>query len=262
MTSRKLGLVLSGGGTRGIAHIGVLKALSTMPLSFAAIAGCSIGAIVGAGYAAGKSIEDIERFALSQKMVDLFQWPISKLGLTKLEKFEKRYYAFIGASTFEQLKIPLAVNATNLTTGQSVIWRTGPLQPAIRASMAVPGIIAPIKNDDGLYVDGGVLDQHPFSNLPPEVDHFIISNASGIEHLQPSKKINLIDVLRTALNLMENEITDLRLARLAPSQFVMIVPELTGHSVITLGKSFAHLIEHGESATREKSEQILKLIQA
>ncbi len=158
----KVGLVLGGGGARGLAHIGVLRALHEHQLKPVAIAGCSMGAIVGAFYAAGYSPE---------KMVDILAG-LSYLQLLKLGDLGgliggagiEALLAEYLPETFEELDIPLELTAVDVQQGSLVVLRSGKLIPALRASSALPGILSPVHYLERYFVDGGLLN-----NLPVDV---------------------------------------------------------------------------------------------
>lgn len=251
--NQKIGLVLSGGGTRGLAHIGVLKVLQARRLRFDAIAGCSMGAIVGAALAAGRTPAEMEKFVMTQKLFRFLQWPLSALGLSNTQKLEQSISDFLGVKTFEELQIPLFINATNLTTRQTVVYAHGPILPAIRASISIPGIFAPVQTKAGFLVDGGVLDQNPFSILPPEIKKFVMVNCSPPETVKVGEKRNVITMMRAAITIMENEITHLRLCNVDPRRYVFIEPSLSGHLLFETETAFRRLIRKGERAAKKAS---------
>ena len=109
---KKVGLVLSGGGARGMAHIGALKVFDDLGIKFSAISGCSIGAVIGAFYAAGKSGQEIENFVLNNKIYRNFDFSFSTLGVKNIAKLEKIMLDFIGVDSFHKLNTPLYINAT------------------------------------------------------------------------------------------------------------------------------------------------------
>lgn len=159
--TKKIGLVLSGGASRLFAQVGVLKELYRKDFEPEAIAGCSAGAIIGMCLAAGKSVEQIEDFVLKQNPFTLLDIKMNKSGLIQGEKIVKHVLNFAGVKTFEDLKIPLRVNATNINTGEEMIFTKGDLLPAINASICFPGVFAPKKLGDHLYSDGGITSPLP-----------------------------------------------------------------------------------------------------
>jgi len=157
-----IGLVLGGGGARGLAHIGVLRALEELGHRPVAIAGCSIGAVIGALAAAGRSPEYIEDLARSLRRRDLIE--IGKSGaIFGNEKIGKYIEPHLPA-TFEELEIPLKVTAVDCQRGQLVVLGTGELVSSVLASSAIPGLLSPVFHGDRIFLDGGVLN-----NLPVDV---------------------------------------------------------------------------------------------
>jgi NTE family protein len=154
----KIGLALGSGGPRGLAHIGVIKALeeNNIPIDF--IAGSSIGAMVGGFYAADKDIEQIEKIALGTNwrlMVSLLD-PSFRQGLLGGEKVKKFIESHIDGMSFENLKIPLSVVATNIKNGDVVVLNKGEVASAIRASISLPLVFKPIEWENKLLADGGL----------------------------------------------------------------------------------------------------------
>jgi NTE family protein len=161
-----IGLTLGGGGARGLAHIGVLKVLEREQIPIGAIAGTSMGGIIGALYAAGKSAADIE--AEARRHGDIGQ--IFKLvdvrflgsGLLKGKRVKKLLAEMLGAeTTFADLRVPLAVIAVDYNSGREMVLKTGRLVDAVRATMSVPGIFEPVELGGCQLLDGGVLDNVP-----------------------------------------------------------------------------------------------------
>lgn len=161
---KKLGLVLGGGVARGIAHIGVLKVLEEHKIPIAAIAGTSSGAIVGAAYAAGLEVRIIEEIALRISWGKFVRVAFFRPGLITGEAIEELLVKYIGDKKFSDLKIPLAVVATNLRTGKAEVLKQGRIAKAVAASSAFPGVFAPEDIRHNFLVDGGISN-----NLPVDV---------------------------------------------------------------------------------------------
>lgn len=164
--STSIGLALGGGGARGLAHIGVLKVLVREQIPISAVAGTSMGGIIGALYATGKSIEEIEAEALKRgdigqiyKLIDL---RLVGSGLIKGNRIKKLLAEMLGAeTTFADLRLPCAVATVDYDTGREVVLKDGSLVEAVRATMSVPGIFEPVALGNYRLVDGGVLDNVP-----------------------------------------------------------------------------------------------------
>jgi NTE family protein len=159
----RLGLALSGGAARGIAHVGVLRALEEHRVPIDAIAGASAGALVGGCYAAGLTIEQLEDLVRSFRWRQTGRISFSRLGLQSNARMERFLRAHLPTTRFEELRIPFAAMVTDLHTGTAVVMRdVGDLAFAIRASTCIPGMYVPVRDDQGRQlVDGGLV-----ANLP------------------------------------------------------------------------------------------------
>ena len=169
----KTGLVLSGGGVRGIAHIGAIKALEEQEIIPSIIAGTSAGAIVGALYAGGNSPDEILHFFKSVNPFSISNYAVNKPGFVNSEKLYANFKAVLPKDTFEALQIPLAITATNILDGTLQVFRKGSLIQAVLASAAFPGIFTPVQIADAYYVDGGTLNNFPVDLIRQECDTLI-----------------------------------------------------------------------------------------
>lgn len=161
------GLILSGGGARGFAHAGILKALNEYEIYPDVISGVSAGAIVGALYADGHSPDQIyEIFAQESSFFKYVKLKVPGKGLFKTEGLKKNLSKHLKAKTFEELQTPLYVVATNINKAEVVYFNSGEILDKVLASAAIPVLFEPIEIDGDLYVDGGVLDNFPV--LPVE----------------------------------------------------------------------------------------------
>jgi NTE family protein len=150
----KLGVALGGGFARGLVHIGVLKALEDAKIPVDFVAGTSVGAIIGACYCAGVTGEELKEIARATRFKDFARWTVSRYGLCSNDRMQKYCARILKATTFEELKIPLAVTATDFQTGEPAVFTHGPLVGPIRASCAYPGMFLPVELDGRRYVDG------------------------------------------------------------------------------------------------------------
>ena len=162
----RVGLALGGGGVRGFAHIGVLKTLVRAGVPVDMVAGTSVGGIVGAPLAAGHSIEEIEiellRLTQIRSMVRLIDLRPNRRGLIQQENVHQYFAEQLGADLrFSDLPIPLALIAADIQNGKEIVLTQGSVIDAICATMAVPGVIAPMKIDGRKLVDGGILNNVP-----------------------------------------------------------------------------------------------------
>ncbi|MEN3941412.1 patatin-like phospholipase family protein [Prosthecobacter sp. SYSU 5D2] len=166
----RIGLALSGGGARGLAHVGVLQVLEEHQIPLAAVAGTSMGAYVGALHASGFNTQDLESLAREIKdrrtllrLMDPIFPPTT--GLIRGMKIRRHLERSLGARTFEELDIPLLIVATDLDTMAAHVFDSGPLGPAVHASAAIPGVCAPVHIDGRRFTDGGAAEPLPVGLL-------------------------------------------------------------------------------------------------
>lgn len=210
MTTRPtIGLALSGGAARGLAHIGVLRALTENNIPIDCIAGTSAGSIVGGAWAAGMPLDQIEEVGLKLKWRDVGRITMSRLGFQSNVRLEEYLRSLLPVVRFEDLRIPFAVVTTDLHSGQPVIMRDhGDVPFAVRASCAIPGLYIPVTDEAGRQlVDGGVVAVIPSSacrSLGPDIVIAVDVNAEGATFLGPAQSIigvvlqSMLVVQRTA----------------------------------------------------------------
>jgi NTE family protein len=185
-TGLRIGLALGGGFARGIAHIGVLRVFEKHKIPISAIAGVSSGAIVAAAVASGASADDIQRVALSMKFRDVAKWTLNLRGLAGNDRMITFMARLLKVTRFEDMKIPLAIIATDLVRGKAVTFHgKGDVVFPIRASCAYPGLFQPLKYEGRLLVDGFVAMEVPAEPLPQLGANYVISvaipNNDGME---------------------------------------------------------------------------------
>lgn len=163
--NRNIGLALGGGAAKGIAHIGVLKAIEEEGLSVTCISGTSVGALVASYYAFGKSIDDIMSIGSTLNLSKMINWTVRKKGFFSTDAIMEMVLNDLGDRRIEESNIPLAICTTDIVTGQQVVFKKGPLAPAICASMAVPGLFIPVDLQGRTLVDGGIVENVPISPL-------------------------------------------------------------------------------------------------
>ena len=197
----KIALTLSGGGYRGIAHIGVLKALEEAGIRPEAIAGTSAGSVIGALYAYGVSTADMLKFFKSIQLLSFGNYAFGKPGWVDPESFYDRFLEILPEDDFSALKIPLQVTATNILTGELKVFAKGPLIRSILASAAFPGFFAPVEIGKGYYVDGGVLNNFPADLLRDQADFLIGVYVNPFEPADKSKIKHTFSVLERVLKI-------------------------------------------------------------
>ena len=149
-----IGLALGGGFARGIVHIGVLRVLEEENIPVSLVAGTSVGALIGAAYCSGVTIAELEQMSTRVRFKDFARWTLSRYGFASNERMIKFLSSILKVKTFEELRIPLAVTATDFSTGAGVVFHSGPLVDPVRASCAYPGMFLPVKIRGRLLVDG------------------------------------------------------------------------------------------------------------
>lgn len=163
MKEKRLGLALSGGGARGMAHVGVLQVLDEAGIPIACIAGTSAGSLAGAVYAGGYRGARLAELALAVRWRDIARPSRSRAGLISFGPLESYLDYLLGDPTFADLEIPYAAVAGDLDTGQAVVLHEGRLAPAVRASCSVPGLVTPVDLDGRRLVDGAIANNLPIS---------------------------------------------------------------------------------------------------
>src|ERR1700688_4662300 len=150
----RVGVALGGGFARGIAHLGVLRVLEQEQIPVDFLGGTSAGAMLAIAYASGHPIHEIVAQARATRFKDFGNWKLSWMGLASNQKLEHYPRRYLGVTTFEELKIPLSIAATDLATGEPAYFSSCPLGPALRASCAYPGMFVPVEVEGRVLVDG------------------------------------------------------------------------------------------------------------
>ena len=215
----RIGLALSGGAARGMAHVGVLRALIENDIRIDCIAGTSAGSIVGGAYAAGMSLDEIRGFGRTLRWRDIGRVTMSRLGIQSNERLEQYLRARLPVTRFEELQIPFAAVATELKTGMAVVMRDeGDVPFAIRASCAIPGWYVPVADGEGRQlVDGGLVAVVPTSMtraLGADIVIAVDVNSEGATFIGPTSSVigvllqSLLVVQKTASH-NQRELADL-----------------------------------------------------
>jgi len=197
----RVGLALAGGFARGIAHIGVLRVLREAGIPIDAVAGTSVGALIGAGFCAGASLDNMEAIGAVTTFSDFGRWTPSWLGLATNLRMEKYLARLTPVKTFEELQTPFAIATTDIVDGVSVYYTRGAIAPALRASCAYPGLFVPIQYEGRTLVDG-------FLTAPVPVEGAMLLGAEIIiavylesgNHAEPR---TFTDVLSRSFNIIQ-----------------------------------------------------------
>jgi NTE family protein len=245
-----IGLVLSGGGARGFAHLGVIQALNDAGIFPDVISGTSAGAIIGVLYADGHTPEEILNLMNVGSRLDFMRPALPREGLLQINGIIKILKTSLHSKQFKELKIPLFVAATDLNNGKAVYFSEGDLFDPVVASASIPVLFQPVKIDDISYVDGGVLDNLP---LRPIENRCRILIGSFVNPIGYMKKISgLINIAeRTFMLSMSKEISEK-----AKKFDLFIAPqELRNFKILDPEKAH-ELFDIGYIATNEKLKEI------
>ncbi|OWZ84182.1 patatin-like phospholipase family protein [Natranaerobius trueperi] len=205
MFNKKIGVALSAGSARGLAHIGVLKVLNEHNIPIHCVAGTSMGSLVGGLHSAGISIDIIEALAVNLNQKKWMDVSVPKKGFIKGNKILKILKLLTKGCNIEDLPIPYGCVSTDLATGKRIIHTEGNLAEAIRASISIPGVFAPYKQDEMLLVDGAIVDRMPVSLCHSLGAEFII--AVDVSTQISEVEVNSIfDVIVQSMNIMQSEL--------------------------------------------------------
>lgn len=291
-TRPKVGLVLSGGAARGLAHIGVLKALEEQGIKIDAIAGTSMGAVVGGLYASGYKIDELEKLALTidwqQALSDappredvpfrrkqddrdfLVKQKLSfrddgslglPLGVIQGQNLALLLESLLAHTSdtrdFDKLPIPFRAVTTDIANGEKVVFRKGHLPQVIRASMSIPAVFAPVELDGRLLVDGGMTDNIPLDVAREMgVDVAIVVDI-GTPLRNRKQLVTVVDVLNQSITLMTRRNSEEQLATLHPDD-VLIQPPLASFGATDFGRG-QEMIDAGYRATQALDVRLARL---
>ncbi|HDQ44525.1 MAG TPA: patatin-like phospholipase family protein [bacterium] len=259
MIKKKIGIAFGGGGARGLCHIEFIKVLDELGLKPSVIAGTSIGAIVGAFYASGYSGQDMEdllnEIGILQiiKMVDRKIFSLSGLvkGNGVLDFLNKN----IPVKTFDKVKIPLQIVATDYWRQQEVVLDYGELVPAIRASISLPAIFEPVTLDGRVLIDGGVTNPVPYDIIRDRCDLLIAIDVAGTrEALSRVRTPNMFESILSTVQILQNAIVESKMSYVKPD--IYIKPPLKNIGILEFEK-YEKVIE----SAREDVEAFRKQMQ-
>ncbi|WP_245596818.1 patatin-like phospholipase family protein [Shimazuella kribbensis] len=244
MDRPKIGIALSAGAARGFAHLGVLKVLQEANIPVDYIAGSSMGSFIGALYSNGLDLEMVKHLAVHLKRKHWVDVTLPGLGFITGDKMQALTRLLTHHKNLEDLPIPLAVVTTDLLNGEKIVFQTGPVADAVRASISVPGVFEPVPYKDRLLVDGGVADRLPISVVRDMGADFIIA----VDVLSKSHEVqvkNIFDVITQAITIMERQI----LAQQELTADFLVLPEV-GDIAPTAFHRVEECIRRGERAIR------------
>lgn len=290
-THPRIGLVLSGGGARGSAHIGVLKVLEELRIPIDVVVGTSMGSLVGGSYAAGLSPQELERRVTQVNWDELFnddpprdEWPARRKEATtnptwnftvgvRDGKFKLPKGAISGqqvqlffndlvkgaetARNFDDLSIPFRAVATNLENGDMAVFDHGPLPVAMRASMSVPGLFAPMEWDGHIYVDGGLVRNLPIDVARSMDVDVIIAVNLGSGYLPRDQLGTILGVTGQMIAILTEQNVKVSLKQINPRRDVLIVPDLGDITAGDFDRA-PEAIATGVTAARKAAPQLTR----
>ena len=245
-------LALGGGGARGLAHICVLEALDELGVKPAAIAGASIGAIIGAAYAAGIPARALRQHVLDVtrrpaetmgrllqarvgRVADLLRGKLANPALIDAEIFLDLFWPDKVPDRFEDLPIPFKAIATDLLTRSEVVFDSGPLAPAVAASMAIPGLLKPLVTAGGLLVDGGAVNPLPYDQLAGRAERIIAVDVTFGPVTDAKSAMQPFDAMFAAAQVMQGALLAAKLKLQAPD--AVIRPDVAAFRVLDFFKA-------------------------
>lgn len=256
---RTLGFALGSGGSRGVAHIGFLQATEEAGIRPDFITGCSMGSVVGAAYAAGATPAEMREAALKLRPIDLVDLTTKPGGLFDTRKMRRALTKFLGEKTFAELKIPFRCVAVDLYTQEIFTFSEGSVMDAVVASSSIPAIFKPLEKDGKRFVDGGVLERVPVSELKEMgADRIVAVDVLGRLECR-AEKPNAVTILTQIIDLMDNQRTRARRREHEKKIDLWIEPDLGTMSQYTF-KNLEYAYEQGYKAGTEYVERIRELI--
>ncbi|NLG87140.1 MAG: patatin family protein [Firmicutes bacterium] len=252
-----IGLALGAGAARGLAHIGVLQVLDKAGIKVQHVAGTSIGSLIGALFAAGIPLHTLEQLACSIKLKHVvdFAFVPGKGGVIQGQKVRELLNTFLREKTFADLQLPLATVATDLLTGEEVVFREGSVVEAVLASCAIPGVFVPVRLAGRILVDGGLVDRVPVRVAQEMGDAPTVAVDVG-PSLRTGHFRSPAEVTMQAIDIMQEEIVRLK----ASTADVFIRPEVGEFAAVRFDKA-ADLVQRGRDAAWQALPQIESLIQ-
>lgn len=199
---KSVGLVLSGGGVRGMAHIGVIKAMREYEIEADYVSGSSAGALVGALYAQGHTVEDMLKFFRETPLFKYNFFALGKPGLVDTERYFDIFKEYFPEDNFGALEKRLSIAVTNLELGSEEIIEDGELIKPLLASAALPPIFSPVSYRDSLYADGGIMNNFPSEAIRDKVDTLLGSNVSVVGKMQKKDLTNSVQIAARTTALM------------------------------------------------------------
>ena len=247
---RKVTLVLGGGSARGKAHVGVLRVLEREKIPIDIIVGTSMGAFIGASYATGMPVKEMEERAVGFSVNKLLDPTIGAMGLLAGNRLEAILKSFIGTKTFADCRIPTAVITTDIESGDQIIHQNGDMLKILRATCSWPGIFAPVSLNGRLLCDGGIKNSVPVKiarDLAP--DNYILAVDVGF-CVKRGKMQNIFQVILQSLQIIGEELNQYQ----STSADAVIKVDLPGIDQVAFNRSKEIIVRGAETADAKISE--------
>jgi NTE family protein len=251
-----IGVALGGGFARGMAHIGVLKVLEEEGIPVRIVAGTSVGALIGAAYCSGLSIEELEKVARSVRFTTFARWTVSRYGFATNDRMVSFLARTLKVKTFEELRIPLGVTATDFNSGEGVVFHSGSIIDPVRASCAYPGMFLPV-NIRGRWLVDGMLS-HPVPTRPLRdmgADRVLAVHLKG-QWSKDGAPRHLFDVIGQSFAIVQDRMSHLWRG----DADVVVEPDVAGFAYDDF-KRAGELICAGEAAMRQALPGVRKWLE-
>ncbi|MFO8142906.1 MAG: patatin-like phospholipase family protein [Marinobacter sp.] len=248
----RIGLALGGGAAKGIAHIGVLKAFEEEHIRIHCISGTSVGALVASYHAFGRPAESILSICSTLNLSKIINFTLKRGGLFSTDSIREMIHRDLGDCRIEDADIPLAICATDIETGEQLIFREGSLADAVCASMAVPGLFVPVEINGRILVDGGLVENVPISPLAKMGAGIIV--AVDLSHVgRYPKPDDMLDVISNAINIG----IDFNTRKQLKKADIAVPLDLSGYSLTNNADRVEELYREGYHPMKKKIRQLL-----
>jgi NTE family protein len=251
-----IGVALGGGFARGMAHIGVLKVLEQEGIPIRFVAGTSVGALIGAAYCSGLSIEELEKVASSVRFTTFARWTVSRYGFASNDRMVQFLNHTLKVKTFEELRIPLGITATDFNSGEGVVFHSGSIIEPVRASCAYPGMFLPVEIRGRWLVDGML--SHPVPTSPLHemgADRVIAVHLRG-QWSKNGAPRHLFDVIGQSFAIAQDQMSHLWRG----AADVIVEPDVAGFSYDDF-KRAGELVTAGEVAMRKALPEVRRWLE-
>ncbi|HEX3819815.1 MAG TPA: patatin-like phospholipase family protein [Candidatus Sulfotelmatobacter sp.] len=252
-----IGIALGGGFARGIAHIGVLRVLEEEGIPVRVVTGTSVGALIGAVYCSGIPIDELERVACACRFTTFARWTVSRYGFASNDRMTSFLTRVLKVRSFEELKIPLGVTATDFNTGEGVVFHSGSIVDPVRASCAYPGMFLPVEIRGRYLVDGML--SHPVPTRPLRemgADRVLAIHLKGTWSNGGAPR-HLFDVIGQSFAIAQDAMASIW----RDAADIVIEPDVAGFGYDDF-KRAKELVKVGETAMRKALPEVRKWLAA